>query len=180
VTVYIPHYLATEPVSMDLLKDLSLMATYNWGKFIGENNKDLLYPTIVSFAKHLKEKDGVSKLGVVAFCFGGWAALQLSRDNLVDAVAVAHPSLVNFPTDVENIQHPSLFLCAEVDNIFPKETALQAKELLEKKPQPHKLKIYPGTQHGFAVRGITTDEATKINSDDAAAEVVQFFNTYLK
>jgi len=181
VIVYVPHFFVTDPVPIDLLKNPALLQTYDWPKFMGANSKDLVYPRITNFVKHLKEKEGVTKLGAIGFCYGAWATLQLSRDNLVDAAAVAHPTLVNVPEDIENIKHPSLFLCAETDQMFPAETREKAKEILDKKSQiPYKLKVYPGTQHGFSLRGDVEDPLVRAAADDAASEAVQFFNTYLK
>jgi len=179
-TVYIPHFFITEAAPLELLKDPSLWQTWNFQKFLADNNKELVYPAVTSFAKHLKEKEGVKKLGAIGFCYGGWATLQLSRDHLVDVIATAHPTWLDFPKDVENINHPAIFLCAEIDQIFPKENVPKIEEILKSKPFPHKVKLYPGVQHGFSLRGDATEEHVRESANDAAAEAISFFVANLK
>jgi dienelactone hydrolase len=110
---------------------------------------------------YLKEKEGVKIIVAVGFCFGGWAIAQLSRDNLINAVVFVHPSILNIPTDIENIKHvssviheklililysqPSLWICAEIDQQVSKEKLEQIIAIFSHKPElEFKYKVFPG------------------------------------
>jgi len=52
-------------------KQFDLMA------FIGRNSKEKRFPEMTACAKALKQEHGFKKLGVIGFCYGGWAVFQL-------------------------------------------------------------------------------------------------------
>ena len=45
---------------------------------------------------------------------------------------------------------------------------------------PAKFVTYPGTQHGFTVRGDSKDEHVRIAAEDAAQQVVMHLNRFLR
>jgi dienelactone hydrolase len=69
----------------------------------------------------------------------------------VSAVVIAHPGGIEFPKDFEVCIRPTLFLCAELEHIFPNSDRDGGKEILEKRGIYNKFVIYPGCTHGFAV-----------------------------
>jgi len=179
VTVYVPDLFEGKPIKREVITNPELRKTINFPEFIGLNSKEKRYPQVAAYIKELKEHHGVKKLASIGFCFGGWCSLQLSRDQLVDAAAVAHPSLVQFEEDIQNIRTPSLFLLAEVDEQFPQERIPRTKEILSEKSYPFVLKFFPQMVHGFAVRGDANEEPVRKAAEEAAEEAVSFFNKYL-
>ena len=50
--------------------------------FIGRNSKEIRFPEIETCIKSLKQEQGFKKLGVIGFCWGGWAAFQLGAKGM--------------------------------------------------------------------------------------------------
>lgn len=69
---------------------------------------------------------------------------------------------------------PTLWICAEVDQTFPTEARKGAQEVLEKKGIKNVFKDYPGTEHGFAVRGEEKSEESKNAKLAALDETIKF------
>ncbi|OZJ03639.1 hypothetical protein BZG36_03926 [Bifiguratus adelaidae] len=144
------------------------------------SNKRDDFRSMVHVVEALKTEHGASSVGVIGYCWGGWGTLELGHTDLVKAVAVCHPSLLNMPRDVEALKQPALFLCAEKDQVFPQETSRkQAEEILKPKDLEYKFVDYPGTSHGFAARGNPNDEVVQKAYLDARQQAVQWFNHYL-
>jgi dienelactone hydrolase len=80
---------------------------------------------------------------------------------------------------METIQKPGLFLCAEVDNMFTDQMRKQAEEVLKSRNIKATFILYPGTQHGFAVRGNEHKEAVRDARRDALSKAIQFFTSEL-
>lgn len=97
----------------------------------------------------------------------------------MDAFAVAHPSLLKVPKDMQTIQKPGLFLLAEVDSMFTDSMRKEAEEVLKTRDIRATFKVYPGTQHGFAVRGSEHKELVKEARRDALSQAIQFFKAEL-
>jgi len=179
VTVYIPDTFGGKSVPVEVLKD-GWLSTFDFPTFIAAHPKDKRYAEVVAFIKELKEKHGVTHVGALGVCWGGWTALYLSRDKLIDIAALAHPSFVE-TADVESISTPTLWLCATHDGIFTKEKRAQAQDILDTKTQyPAKFVTYPGTEHGFAVRGDSKVNHVRIAAEDAAQQVVLFLKRYFE
>jgi dienelactone hydrolase len=178
VDVYLPDFYFGDPVpEWVLTKGFAEFDIKGW---LAKHPKSERFPLIKGVATELREKHGVTKLAAIGFCWGGWGTLMLGATDLVDAVCVAHPSLVELPTDIENLKKPCLFLMAEVDNQMGPEKQEQAKEILKNRPEEHKFVFYPGTSHGFAVRTkqIEDDIPAKA-AQDAKNQAVDWFNKYL-
>jgi dienelactone hydrolase len=99
-----------------------------------------------------------------SFCWGARFSVLASGSSLksgkamFDCFAVAHPTRVAVPADIEALTVSGIFLCAEKDNAFTPENVEQSKkvtkDLSEKNPSlSYVFEHYPGTEHGFAVRG---------------------------
>jgi len=127
--------------------------------------------------KDLKEKEGIQKVGVIGYCYGAKNSVILasySEGVQVDAYAVAHPSFLTME-DVGKIVKPGLYLCAETDMAFSNELKAQTKENLEKRGIKTVFRDFPGTQHGFAVRGDERDEVSARAKVDALEEAITYF-----
>lgn len=130
---------------------------------------------------------GVSKVGVQGYCWGARFAILAcgtglaSGEALADAFAVAHPTRVAVPKDIEALTRPGIFLCAEIDEAFTPENVAESKAITAAKTAADaklafEFKHYPGTKHGFAVRG---DDSTLEARNDALAAGCAFFHRVL-
>jgi dienelactone hydrolase len=71
-------------------------------------------------------------------------------------------------------------LCAEVDQSFPTDTdRKQAQELLEKRGIKAVFHDYPGTEHGFAVRGDESVPIVYAGKVKALEDTIAFFKAEL-
>jgi len=176
VDVYLPDFFNGDAVPVSAMQNI---ASFDFMAWRGRHPKNERYATIVNVATELREKHGVTKLAAIGFCWGGWGTLKLGATDLVDAVAVAHPSLFDFPADIENLKKPCLFLMAETDQQFGPEKQEMSKEILKNRPEEHKFVFYPGTKHGFAVRFDVQEEIPAKAAQDAKNQAVEFFNKHL-
>lgn len=87
---------------------------------------------------------------------------------------------VQVPTDIEAIKKPGCWLLAETDRAFSPEQVAETKATLAKKPDlPVEYHEYPGTVHGFAVRGSDADERVVAARADALEKAAAFFKRVL-
>lgn len=56
---------------------------------------------------------------------------MIAGEGLVKAAAIAHPAVLKVPEEIEKIQVPTLWLCAETDPTFGEAAREGAKEVLE-------------------------------------------------
>jgi len=127
--------------------------------------------------------NGITKLGVEGFCFGGWYVVELgnanNKDHPVDAVVATHPSMLKLPM-VEALGKPAQFNCAEHDSMFPTNgLRTQSEEVLKKKDFRVEFFDYPGTSHGFAMRGDTAIDTLKVQVDRCVQESSRFLREQL-
>lgn len=103
--------------------------------FIGRNSKELRFPEIETCIKSLKQEQGFKKLGVIGFCWGGWAAFQLGAKGMYIRTtpliapkyqphAVLHRNMTDSGpnqgknlVDCISIAHPSLATKEDVDAV---------------------------------------------------------------
>ncbi|KAJ3308228.1 hypothetical protein HDV04_001524 [Boothiomyces sp. JEL0838] len=117
---------------------------------------------------------GKTNVGAIGYCWGGKYSLHFGKLGL-KASAAAHPSLLEPEKDLAGITVPVLLLLAEKDQMFNpiKQESLQ---ILGKGPG---LKVidFPGTVHGFAVRG--DEETVREARDKACSDAASFFDLHL-
>lgn len=153
-------------------------------------------PIVKKILPAIRSEQGISKLAAIGYCWGGRYSLLAGGSILgaeleaangqIDCFAACHPSWVTMPGDVEQVQKPGIFICAESDNIFPRKAVQQTKDItarLQKErnlPEGYwQLKQYPGTSHGFAIRG---DESMPIVAEarkDVLKVTFDFFMQHL-
>jgi len=129
----------------------------------------------------LKQNHGVSKIGVIGFCYGGFFCLHYGKqaDGPVQAFAIAHAQ-IKVPADIAPLVKPGLFICADHDMAFSDAARLQAEALLsQRKDAKYVFRFYPGTFHGFAVRGDDKVPLIQQAQDDAIATAAAFFDEQL-
>lgn len=186
--VFIPNTL-NEPVFPlnlpDLLhglneKESGELQTKVFMDFLGTNPMSQTVERTTQFITELK-KAGSEHVSIVGYCWGGGVAVNLSKTpGFLNGIVANHPSLLNYPTDIESITCPACFVIPETDMMTSKEQALEIKTILERDSNANKAKnvykFYEGVSHGFAVRGDSSDAVVGEKTRDAFQVAVAFLN----
>jgi len=124
----------------------------------------------------------ITKIGLQGYCYGGKLCVKMGTEkDRIDALVTVHPTSLVFPGDIEEIGKPALFLCAEKDIYLSLEKVKEIEEIWKKKDSvPFKLKLYPGTTHGFGVRGDHSDKIIAAAVKDTLTQSIEWFNRYLR
>ncbi|EAQ86229.1 hypothetical protein CHGG_07482 [Chaetomium globosum CBS 148.51] len=159
-TVYLPDFLGGEVIDFDA----ALAGRFHELDMPGlkaRNAREVREPEVLAYARVLREVYKGGRVGVVGYCYGGWAALRVGGEEfagefggrgLVDCVAVGHPSML-VPGDVEGLRVPVQFLAPELDEVFTAELKLLAFTALQKSGVPFDYQHFPGVTHGCLQRG---------------------------
>lgn len=141
--------------------DSEILASGNWQSldmkgFMVRNSKDARRDEIFSCAKVLRSQ--YKRIGVIGFCFGGWAVFQLGAkgNGLVDCIATAHPSLLT-KEEIDAVGVPVQILAPEHDMMFTPELREYANKKIPELQLPYDFQFFPGVVHGFAARGKQDD-----------------------
>lgn len=161
----------------DIPRGMELMA-----KLVGRGAR-FLEDVAASF-DHLERMDTVApkKFGVIGFCMGG-ALTFATACAFPDRVAAAAPfyggGIVNLLDRAERITSPLYLFFAERDAFIPLDQVRQVESRLKELRKNFRLKIYPGTDHGFL-----NEERSSVYHPEAASdawrEVLAFFGTHLR
>ena len=133
---------------------------------------------IASVLSHLKTIDRKATFAAVGFCWGAKFALRLGKLDAFKSVVAAHPSLVVPNDDLVGLKAPTLFLLAEKDESFHEQLKEESFALLASQDTVMHSIVYPGTTHGFAVRGDQNNQLIAFARDDAAQQAIDWFNKY--
>lgn len=153
VTVYVPDFfhgdaLPVEPLLNDRWEEFDLPG------FMKKHSRDLCEPEIFECARDLRVK--YKKVGVIGFCYGGWAAFRLGAKEhqppLVDCISAGHPSLLT-KEDIDNVAVPVQILAPEIDPAFNAELKKHSFETIQKLGLPFDYQHFPGVAHACLVRG---------------------------
>lgn len=121
----------------------------------------------------------------VGYCFGARYVFDLAFDSEIKVAAVAHPSMLEVPGDLERIKEtkvPLLICSCEVDPQYPQEKQAIGDEVLgdgKMETETYKRVYYAGCKHGFAVRGDISIPEVKVGKEGAFKETVQWFLKFL-
>lgn len=119
---------------------------------------------------------------MIGYCYGGGPIFVIAKkEGVIEAFVVAH-SQVSVPADITSNKVPGLILAAENDFTFSDKAREQALEIIEKEKLADRmrLKYFPGTFHGFAIRGDDKVEVIKKAKEEAYHEAAQWFKGHLK
>jgi len=173
VRVYLPDLFKGDAVPTSVFDGVP----FDFMPWAARHPVEKVFPELQQFVNFLQTEEKVTSLASVGFCWGGRHSVLLAGTDLVKGAVVAHPSFLQL-SEVEGIRQPSLFLCAEVDQQFPKDTLRKdSEEALKKKGVDTKFIDYQGTTHGFAVRA--NDAAGKVAELSAKNDAVEFFRRVL-
>ncbi|KAJ3341682.1 hypothetical protein HDU93_004316 [Gonapodya sp. JEL0774] len=154
------------------------------------NTKSNYGKLVKSFAKFLKEQEGVKKLGSIGYCFGGHDSLGLGTTTppLADAVAEAHAGEWSAPPskDAADLVTPALFIFSHADFSLKDADRDEIIKVLQRRTAEEATKGYfewnlyaPSTLHGFAIRCDETNPVQKAERDLALTNTKNFFKKWL-
>jgi len=135
-------------------------------------------PVVKALVRHLREKEGVTKLGVIGYCFGAKYAIRALGDGSADAAFIAHPSMVA-AEEVRAIKGPLSIAAAETDEMLPAEKRHETEGILGEVGRPWQVCLYGGVEHGFAVRGDVGKKETRFAKERAFVQAVGWFDEWL-
>lgn len=122
---------------------------------------------------------GAKRIGVAGYCWGGKYSVLLGANDKVQAIVSAHPSGITMPRDIINLKKPAYFICAPNDYTFSNANMEETKKILSEKGPESIVKLYPGSKHGFAVRGDEKDPIVCAARNDALDMTIDFFIKHL-
>ncbi|MEE8137671.1 MAG: dienelactone hydrolase family protein [Thermoanaerobaculia bacterium] len=131
-------------------------------------------------AAFLRQGRGVTRLGVIGWCFGGGWSLRtalLLRDQ-IDAAVIYYGRLVTEPAELEPLQAPILGLFGGLDRGIPVEAVRAFEAALRALGKEATIQVYDDANHAFA-----NPSGTRYNqaaATDAWEKTLDFFERHLK
>lgn len=161
-----------------MLEDEEKRKNFDIMGFLKKNSKDIRQPEIFAAAKELRSQ--YKKVGAIGFCYGGWAVFRLGAKgtNLVDAISMAHPSLVE-KDEISNVGVPVQIMAPETDQMFTPELKEFSNKTIPELGVDYDYQYFPGVVHGFAVKGDEKDPKQKLALERAKNCAVAWFSQYL-
>ncbi|KAF8330524.1 dienelactone hydrolase [Amanita rubescens] len=175
-----PDYFNGDPVPVDALES----GTFDYKQWKGSHQPEQTRPTLDKVIDALKEQ-GVTSFAAVGYCFGGRFVFDLAFENGITVAAVAHPSMLKVPEDLEKYasvsKAPLLINGCTVDQQFSLEAQAKADEIFgDGKFAPgYRREYFEGCTHGFAVRGDLSDPKVKAGKESSFKATVEWFHKYL-
>ncbi|KAJ7230415.1 dienelactone hydrolase endo-1,3,1,4-beta-D-glucanase [Mycena pura] len=177
--IVMPDYLNGDPVAADAMNPGS---TFDIQKWFPTHTQEQTRPTLDKVIAALKA-DGVTSFAAVGYCFGARYVFDLAFDKVISVSAVAHPSLLQVPADLEKyaaeVKAPLLINSCSVDQMFPPEAQATADKVLTGFAPGYKREFFEGCTHGFAVRGDLSDPKVKAGKEGAFKATVEWFLKYM-
>ncbi|KAJ9654533.1 hypothetical protein H2201_008987 [Coniosporium apollinis] len=159
------------------------------------------YPkNVLPFARAVRaELPPGAKLGVVGFCWGGWASTNLCKEpaveggseKLIDAQFCGHPYDLKTPDMIidagSTYKVPYSMAIGDRDKWLRREAVEQTEAVLRQDigsgggegGYNYEIRIYEGCTHGFVVRAKPGDEVETSAAEEARAQAVRWLKTYL-
>jgi carboxymethylenebutenolidase len=130
--------------------------------------------------EYLKDDVGVSRVGVIGWCFGGgWslrAALMMGEG--LDAAVIYYGRVVTDRDSLEPLSVPLLGIFGALDQGIPVATVREFQATLDSLGKPASIHIYEDADHAFA-----NPSGTRYNepaAEDAWAKTLTFFGQLLR
>ncbi|SJM88848.1 probable protein AIM2 [Zygosaccharomyces bailii] len=152
-------------------------------KWKNRHNKVATKAITDQFMLGLKKEYSPKFIAVVGYCFGAKYAVQQvhGTHGVADVCAIAHPSYVEAEELREiGTNKPILISAAEEDSIFSAELRHFTEETLAKLGLRYQLDLFSGVQHGYAVRGDTSDPVIKYAKEKTLLDHIYWFETFSK
>ncbi|KAJ7491403.1 Alpha/Beta hydrolase protein [Mycena galericulata] len=158
-------------------------AAFDWPTWLPKHGAAQTRPLIDAVIATLKEQ-GVTGFAASGYCFGARYTFDLAFDRVIAAAAVAHPSLLKCPADLEAYRDkataPLLINSCTHDPVFPLAAQAQADEILGAGAfaPGYKREYFEGCTHGFAVKGDLSDPKVKAAKEGAFKGTVEWLLKY--
>ena len=128
----------------------------------------------------LKEEQGVEKIGVIGWCFGGGWSLQtaLMLGDGIDAAVMYYGRVITDRDSLEALASPLLGIFGAEDGGIPVATVREFQTTLDLMGKASSIHIYEGADHAFA-----NPSGTRYNEDaaeDAWSKTLTFFGQTLR
>ncbi|KAF7374409.1 Dienelactone hydrolase endo-1,3,1,4-beta-D-glucanase [Mycena sanguinolenta] len=155
---------------------------FDWPSWLPKHGSAQTRPLIDAVMSALKA-EGVSDFACCGYCFGARYTFDLAFERLIKVAAVAHPSLLKRPEDIETYRDkaiaPLLINGCTHDPVFPPADQDKADEILKDFTPGYKRVYWEGATHGFAVKGDLSDPEVWKAKSGAFKETVEWFNKYM-
>ncbi len=153
------------------------------GKLAGALYKDraLMRSRLQAALAEVVKRDDVDpkRVGIMGFCFGGSAALELARSGAdIRAVVSFHGGLTTpNPADAKNIKAKLLILHGALDPLVPPADVAAFMTEMNAAKIPYRLVVYPGAVHAFTnpAAGNDPSKPTAYNPEVALAAYREMF-----
>lgn len=164
--VLIPDILNNEPV------------TQPFEKWFARHTPEITSPIFSGFLSRFRQEVSPKSLFGIGYCFGAKFVVQnLSEKGLLDAGAIAHPSLVS-EEEVEGIMKPIIISAAQNDDSFPPELRHKTEEILSKRTTlKWELTSFSQVSHGYSVRGDISNLQVKYAKEKTLSDQIMFFSS---
>ncbi|KAF8552883.1 alpha/beta-hydrolase [Imleria badia] len=178
--VYAVDYLNGDPIPPDAFNS----GTFDLLGWLAKHGQEVTRASLDKVITALKEQ-GVTQFAATGYCFGARYTFDLAFDKVIKVAAVAHPSLLKVPEDLEKFKGtgiPLLINSCETDQMFPLESQAQADTILGGGTQTSELyrrEYFAGCTHGFAVRGDMSIPVIKAGKEGAFKATVEFLWKHL-
>jgi carboxymethylenebutenolidase len=129
--------------------------------------------------RYLRQVQGVEKIGVVGWCFGGgWSlATALMAPDEIDATVVYYGRLVTDRGELAKLESPVLGIFGALDQGIPVATVREFEAALAELGKPATIHVYDGADHAFA--NPTGSRYQAEAAEDAWEKTVAFFAEHL-
>jgi dienelactone hydrolase len=94
----VPDLFAGDALPADALNGGRTPAVIEWFSRHSDTSAKLAF--VLKIAAELREKHSITRIAAQGYCFGGRLAILAAGSTAVDAFASAHPSRVDFSTDI--------------------------------------------------------------------------------
>ncbi|KAF9219730.1 alpha/beta-hydrolase [Gyrodon lividus] len=173
-------YFDGDALPLDAMND----STFDLMAWLGKHNADATRPPLDKVIAAL-EAQGVKEFAATGYCFGGRYVFDLAFDRVIKVAAVAHPSLLKVPVDLEKFRDakiPLIINSCPTDEQFPPTSQALADTILgggSTSTELYKREYFDGCEHGFAVRGDLSKPEIKAGKEGAFKATVEFFLKHL-
>jgi len=177
---YLPDFFNGDPIT----DEMRAVPGYSSASWFSRHGPEVTRPPLDAVMKGLKER-GITEFGAVGYCFGARYCFDIAFENLIKVCAVAHPSRLEVPADLEKYAStctaPLLINSCETDPVFPITAQSKADEIFgDGKFKPGYRRTYwDGCVHGYAVRGDMSDPKVKAGKEGTFKASVEWFQKYL-
>jgi carboxymethylenebutenolidase len=128
----------------------------------------------------LADEQGVQRVGVIGWCFGGAWALRsaLFLGDGIDATVVYYGRLVTEETELAALRSPLLGIFGGADEGIPQATVREFEQTLARLGKPASIHVYDGADHAFANPSGTRYDAAA--AEDAWRKTLAFLAEHLR